>query len=1069
MLGNHRKCFLAATAVISLAVSTPAVAQTKSYNIPAQPVSSSINALAKQGDIQVIAPQRITRGVRGNAVQGNMVAEDALRLLLAGTGLTFRKSDSRTFVIEPSRRGNALAGAPNAGTEVASSSGEENNQPSAVEESSSLGGGHTSTNEATPEILVVGRRTLNLDIRRTEDDAQPYVVFESDEIRQSPSRTIDEFFKTRLPMNTIQFSPVQINNSPSGNQNRINLRGLGVNQTLILVDGRRMPNISQGSGTTQPDINGIPLAAIERIEILPATASGIYGGGATGGVINIITRKDYRGIVLGLTYGNTFRGDMANYRADLTAGASLEGGRTRAMLTASYALSDPLYIGDREFNRAGRALLFANNPGAFLNAPTPPLGFTTNIRSVDNSNLVLDDGTPLNSPRTFVPVGYSGISSDGGRALISNAGQYNLEPANDINSRKLSLLNNPSIVSITGNLRRKFDDRVDAFVDLAWLENEGRERAARPPSPSFTLAADAPNNPFTTPILVTFPIPNLSDYERISRSTTVRATAGLVLRLPRSWAGSFDYTWSRSKSFITNTDPIIGDPDGSGPGQPVSAALSSGTLDVVRDVNAFPLDYSQYLFPSPNFRSKNVLDLNDVNARLSGPLFRLWGNPISLSLAAEYLHEDKKEAFEEGVNTNAVPEVFFSARATRAIRSLFGEVKIPIVSESNARPFARLLEITGALRHDAYDTKVPVPPTASLPSRDTPVTLDYGHRKLSATEATLSVRYSPIRDLMVRASYGTGFLPPAINQTTPGRPITFPAFPLTDPKRGGVAGLVGPVTFQLGGSPDLRPESSKSLSIGALITPSFLTGLRASIDYTIINKKDELTSLPIQTIIDLEDTLPGRITRGPLTNADQALGYSAGPITGINASTLNLATTRIRAIDIQIDYEAKTRFGNFQVNTIATWQPKFGRRTIPGTNIVESAGYNAGPLKWKGNAGIHWDNGPWSAGINAQYYDSYFVYPAGSSAASISLAELNQGSSKIPSQVYVDANIGWRFNNRQAASAGLLSNLEVSLSIQNLLDKRPPIEATALPNGFGYSTYGDPRLRNFRLTIRRSF
>src|SRR5262249_7321019 len=151
---------------------------------------------------------------------------------------------------------------------------------------------------------------------------------------------IEDFLRTRLPMNTTAGSLAQIPGSPLTLSN-INLRGLGPNQTLVLVDGRRMPGIASAGTPSQPDINGIPLAAIERIEVLPATAGGIYGGSATGGVINIILRRHPRGLDVKATYGDTFVAKASNYRLDVNGGFNL-GDNTQVMVAATYSDSQAL-------------------------------------------------------------------------------------------------------------------------------------------------------------------------------------------------------------------------------------------------------------------------------------------------------------------------------------------------------------------------------------------------------------------------------------------------------------------------------------------------------------------------------------------------------------------------------------------------------------------------------------------------------------------------------------------------------------------------------------------------------
>ncbi len=142
---------------------------------------------------------------------------------------------------------------------------------------------------------MTGARLLNTDIRRSQDDPQPYVIFERAVIEQSGAVDINDFLKTRLTMSATGGTSAQTTNV-AGAVSGVNLRGLGENQTLILIDGRRAAKTSSGFSPGQPDLNGIPLAAIERIEVLPTTASAIYGGAATGGVVNVVLRRDYSGL-----------------------------------------------------------------------------------------------------------------------------------------------------------------------------------------------------------------------------------------------------------------------------------------------------------------------------------------------------------------------------------------------------------------------------------------------------------------------------------------------------------------------------------------------------------------------------------------------------------------------------------------------------------------------------------------------------------------------------------------------------------------------------------------------------
>jgi outer membrane receptor protein involved in Fe transport len=171
---------------------------------------------------------------------------------------------------------------------------------------------------------------------------------------------------------------------------------------------------------------------------------------------------------------------------------------------------------------------------------------------------------------------------------------------------------------------------------------------------------------------------------------------------------------------------------------------------------------------------------------------------------------------------------------------------------------------------------------------------------------------------------------------------------------------------------------------------------------------------------------------------------------------------------MQLDYTIRPGdAGEFHFYAISTYQPQLARSTLPGLPFADSAGYGDGPLKWRGNAGLTWERGPWSAGWNMQYYDSYYIYPSTAGTAERSEDVLNQGAARIPSQSYHDLFAMYRF---QPKSSTMLKGLQLSLGINNVLNQVPPIIASAGSTGaFAYSNYGDPRLRRFSLSLHKKF
>ncbi len=1066
----------------------PAMAQdTYRLDIPAQPLTRALQVFANQSGLSLVHYAKITQDKRAPAVKGSYTPDEALNRLLNRSGLTYAYVNSRTIEIRriTSHVGTDESAAAHIPAGVGQSAGElrlARVQTGETAQRTDSAGNGGEEEKGTPEILVKGRRTLNTDIRRTEDDPQPYVVFDSEDIQNSQASSLEEFFRTRLPMNAAAGS-VNQNTGEGQTTSSINLRGLGQNETLVVVDGRRLPELTSSGFPLQPDLNGIPLAAIERIEVLPSTAGGIYGGSATGGVVNIVLRRDYRGLELNGRYANTFDTDTGAMRLDANAGFSLENGRTTVMISATHSQANNLTIGDRDFARRAIALQLNNNPGAVTGSIVPPLGSTPNINSYSfDANgqvpLTLDPiygGTALGNITTYIPIGYAGPDSDNGAALVANAGQYNLNLPAGVNGGERGLLATPTMNSVALNLRREFGARVEAFLDVSSLGNKARSSGASVPDLAL-LYADQPENPFQQDIVVTFPTPGFIFPNR-SESTTVRATAGLIARLPHDWTGEIDYGWNRSRferettiATVNNTafDLLFGVPPAAG--QPGLNPLQEGM--------AYPLDFTPFLLPTPNaFSGPYDTVLKDATLRLSGPLIDLPGGPLRLAALVSRRETDIKEAFYQYINTtNATANLeplyntSWYPRRSQDTDSYYLETRIPLISRNNASSLARELELQLSVRHDKYMTTGNPISSMAVASREGPFpSLTYTTGRFGSTDYTVAVRYAPLEDLTLRASFGTGFLPPSVTQVAPSITTYNFSLGLSDPMRGDTNSYVGEsFTYVSGGSANLQPETSESVSVGMIFTPRVLPGLRLSVDYTQIDKNDEIQIPGAQYLLDNEANFPGRITRGANLPGDQP-GW-AGPITSFDATAVNIARSKLEAYDVQLDYMLQTgRFGHFHWYAIATWQPHYTNQLRPDLETVDRIGYTGGPLKLRGNAGLLWDLDAVTFGWNVQHYDSYYIYTATAGESSRQTAIFNQGSAVVPAQTYHDLHVNYRFDEAARFAGGLLANTELSFGIQNLLDTSPPILASTSSTSAGYSTYGDPRLRRYTISLRKSF
>jgi iron complex outermembrane recepter protein len=1060
---TSRSLFLRTTfalIALGLAFATSAASDSskKSFDLAAGSAAATLKQFVAQSGVQLLYSPEEIESVATNPVRGEMTAVEAVGQLLANTGLVATETRSGAIAINRMRD-------PNGDRATEKNHGRPSNTDRADDSDKKV---------VLETFEVFGQKTLNMDIRRSRDDVQPYVVFGRDQLEASNAVNLDDFFRTRLPMNN-PFAAAPNNQSNPVATSSISLRGLSTQQTLILVDGRRAaPRISGGAGTgfLQSDINGIPFSMIERVEILPSTASGIYGGGATGGVINIITRKDYAGVELTASYANTFDSDYARRRVDLNTSFSLEGGRTQLTVSSSYTDGNQIMVRDRDLARRSLELQLANNPAAIYSATTPPTGYTPNIRNQNGSNLVLKPqygGTALNSPITFVPVNYSGVASDNAAALVANAGKYNLELADTPNSARTGLGSAPENWSLALGARRQFGANVDAYVNYS-TQHTHHQLESGGGVINVTIPVTSPSNPFTTPVTVSTPTVGHADIFS-GWSETRQAVAGLAVRLPHDWMAGLDY--SRSKSVNGSQQPTgtIGDPDGSGPLPSIITALQNGTLDPVRDVNRFPIDYAPFRQPKPYSYSEFEGSSQELTARAGGPVWSLPAGPITLSGSASWREDKQPPLLSE--NSILIPSTYtWFPAARQRVLSGYLESRVPILAENRAG-WLRALELQLSTRYDNYELHTRANSASlSVPGPDGPFpNVPMQTQELDAASHTVGFKYAPLKDLTVRASYGTGFLPPTMLQITPSVPFLL-SFGLTvaDPKRGGVLASTGPILLNGGGRADIESEESESLSAGLVFTPQFLPGFRLSIDFTRIEKTNEIASLLPQQAFDFEDYFPGAVTRAPLTAQDQALGYTGGVVTAVRSGGfVNMARKELTAFDLQADYEMQTmRLGMFRIYAIATYQPELKTQAVIGSPLLETIGYASGGIEWRANGGIDWKRGPWSASWNVQYFDSYLGFSSTSAAPQVAAFVLNQGAALIPSQHYHDLTVGYEFRGDSRGWRYWLSHTRLTAGVQNILNTRPPILASTSVFG-NFSGYGDPRLARYTLTLRKSF
>ncbi len=1044
-------------------------------------LAKSLTQLGRQAGVQIaFLPDRV-RGRKAVALHGTFAVEIALERLLNGTGLGYQRSPGGSYIISG----------------LSAETMEKIRDK--IEDINAASGRDANGKADVPEILVIGQRdwSLNLDIPRTANDAQPYVVFSHEQIARSGSTSLDDFFRDFLGANNAGATSTQLGTSKS--QSAVNLRGLGLASTLILVDGRRYAQANTGDGAfTQTSINGIPLDAIERIEVLASSASGIYGSNAVGGVINIIMRRDYHGIEATAYYGNTSRLDAFENRLSLNGSFPLENGRTRISFTGSWQKTGGLNEGDRDYVARGRALLLANQPSYFNTITNPVAGATPNIVSSDGTNLVLKPqygGMSLGSRISYVPVGFRGIAQDGVAALIANAGKQNLDlsptpstgQAGDGTLAPLLWPTQSYSASVTA--KREFSAWLSAYGEFGYSHYQTRSLVSRAAG-SYTLQPTSIDNPFTNTIQVSVPITGENQWT-FNSSTTKRALAGLIVKLPFDWHAAVDLNWNWSTYHPTDAPSAFN--------QATNLGTTNGTISLLRDVSQYPVALGYLDSPESGLIAPSHATARSYTVKLSGPmpLLRLWGGKPILSLVLE---QDKQTQgqFASFANDTTNSSITFTPARSQRTDSAYAEVNFPIIGKDNHVPLFRELELQVAGRYDRYvgvgsnatlncfpgtPTIYANPLPASAYDAECPVAGAkpvFATTRNSSTNPTVALRWAVTQDIAFRGSYSTGYQPPFLNsivKTDSGVPGTLLAgqaiVNVTDPLRGNT--LLGKSLFGFlqvlpatqGGNPNVDPQLSTTWSFGTILTPRFAPGLRFSVDWSRINI-DNAYFQPAAILGSgtspggqqaFNDFLAAHPERFPRSIDPSTFGpYGVGPILSADISTANLSRVRSEAVDFATSYDTNLGDGHLSVQASATWLRHLTTQTTPSSKAPDVAGVvsnsflvftGQGGVKWKGNGSISYSRERWSLGGRARYFGPYWLNIDHS-------VQVLQGSAKIGAQAYVDV----------FGTFKLFPKTELRGGVNNVFDRSPPINATT---SLFYSYFGDPRRANFYVSINQKF
>ncbi len=1084
------------------AASSRADESPKDFDVPSDVAAKSLKVFAQQSGVEVLVSADLGQSTITQAVKGEMTAAAAIQGMLQGTGLV-AQFDQKNGVYAIKKGSEADPNAPGA---VA---------PTADRPSSSA-----QTDDEDKKAVLLGEFVVkdrkpflgsNIDLPRTKDDIQPYYIWGSTQIANSGAVDIQDFFQRMVPMDTNRESITQTPGGMSAASN-ISLGGLsgnssftsGTQNTLILVDGLPLPNITYRTITAEPDLNGIPLAAVDHIEVLPVSASAIYGASVAAGMVNIVLKHDYSGVELSSTYSSPVDGHAPTENVSLTAGGNFEGGKTNLLFTASYQTEQPLVLQNRlsQIVSPYQARYFGLYPGGesgFLGIGTAtPLAFSAEPIVTSANGTPLFAGTAVTQVQ--VPAGYQG--GQGSALLQANAGNFNLSHPDTGGPTGIGGLRYPMTQGTTEKsfgllLRREM---------APWLEIYGQFRDSSNDTSSFldnfsftgiTEPATAPGNPFGQAVKISGVEPSNLLPTR-TEIVTRNASMGAKINLPLEWKADLDYSWGSSnyRFFEQITDSTA-----------LQAAVTNGSTNLITDLGRYPINaaaYSEFLI-IPENSSVDALQL-----KLAGPLMKLWAGAPSLAFGVEHQKNGNEGSQESvifpgrlavtGVSASAIAtEPIYFASASQSDDSGYAELTMPLVSKANGIPGVSQLDLQAAGRYDSVHEVATSPldvitenlvggAVVTSPDLTGTTTVEPFANNLThfnSSNGTIGIKYQPVDDIFFRASYSSGFVPPTYSdlqstlsagtqtQTSgffPGVPTTspHPYTQISDP----LLNATYSVPFIVGGNPNLKPETSRGVDWGVVFEPTFLKGLRVSLDYTRITKSDDIIAPLPQTLIADAAQFPGRVVRGTPNS-----GQSVGPIVLLDESDINAPETLTSYFNVEADYTLITgSAGTWKVAADAfSWQHYEIQSVIGGASVEQLGNPDVSPLsgglgsgaalaKFKGTLGLDWAKGPFSAGWLVRYvgpYNEGSFFGAGAPDA----YEVGTVNGWVSGQVYHDVYLGYKFRN------GALSGVSVQAGVKNIFSHIPPFDGTL--NGVGapywFSAYGDPQLATYQLTIRKKF
>jgi iron complex outermembrane recepter protein len=895
--GFAHRAFMASALIIATLWFTVALAQASEpeydFDIASQPLSQALLQFAKQTQLQLgYSPNDAGEDkLIAGAVTGRLTANEALAALLPG-GFTFVWTNPRTITIL-----SPPANEPPHGLKEAEPAKDRQHSEMMKEQQLSManGGGESGSARGPYAFdwkMMVEGRTIPESVFGTLDPAVPVAVLDRRDIEALGVSSVTDLMR---------YVPQQLHTMPGsflGDGTQFaDLRGLGFDTTLVLINGRRTIGTAGALTVNAFDLNSIPPAAVERVEIVSDSNSAMYGADAIGGVVNILLRKDVPEPRLDIDYGAAEGGSVERHAAFSAAGSH---GRASGSIILDYFDRGPLLgrerdrWNDQNFTRFG---------SMDWRSPSASPG---NVSSTTLENL-----PGLSSGFAAVPAVRSGealTTAD----FASSAGERNLQSL----FRYYGVTDAIARKGAVAQSEYKFAEQVTGFGELVYLDREFRAQFEPPALSHQLVSGDNPHNPFHEDVLVDALLTDLGPQIFASHAEMVRAAAGVRGRI-RGWDWEASLQTNRDDAVTVRSNEL----DQTKLAEALAASDRQSALDPFGGAGANSPALLLSLLAAPS-RNQFRTQANQAIASIRGPLAALPAGPLELAAGGEWREELAR--YDIGAPTD------IAGSHQRSIVAAFGELRLPLVSEAAEVPAVHDLALVLSGRIDDYS--------------------DFGH----AFNPEYALIWRPTSGLTVRASLAQSFRPPSLFDLN--MPVVERQGAIADPARHNELSFL---TFRGGGNPDLQPSTADSLSIGLRFEPRLASALRFGADYWQISIDETVTIPSPERLLAAESLFPGRVVRGPLSAADTAAGIP-GRLQAIDLTRLNNGVVRTSGVDLRASVTLDTRVGRFKPGVSATWVHEFTTSDLVSGSGVDRVGVanTQGTVPgWRGVATLSWEFG----------------------------------------------------------------------------------------------------------------